>query len=49
MPLFPERNRAEEEIELRRKRKARNWVGLIILVGLSVLFFISTIAKMTRS
>jgi len=49
MPLYPERPSAEQKAELRRKRRARNWVGLLILAGLSVLFFISTIVKMTRT
>jgi hypothetical protein len=32
--------------ELARRRRARNWAMLIVLLGLAVLFYAITIAKM---
>ena len=35
--------------EARRRRRVRNWALLIVLLGLSALFYAITIVKMTRS
>jgi len=35
--------------ESRRRRRARNWALLIVLLALSVLFYAITIVKMTKS
>jgi hypothetical protein len=32
-----------------RRRRARNWAMLVVLVALSVLFYAITIVKMTKS
>ncbi|HEY6433559.1 MAG TPA: hypothetical protein VIZ17_16380 [Acetobacteraceae bacterium] len=39
----------EPEEERQRRRRARNWALLIVLIGLSVLFYAITIVKMTKS
>ncbi len=39
----------EPDEEMRRRRRARNWALLIVLIGLSVLFYAITIVKMTKS
>ncbi|MGH7156337.1 MAG: hypothetical protein ACREF3_20635 [Acetobacteraceae bacterium] len=35
--------------EFNRRRRARNWALLAVLLGLSILFFAITIVKMTKS
>jgi hypothetical protein len=40
---------ADSEEEMRRRRRARNWALLIVLIGLSLLFYAITIVKMTKS
>lgn len=37
------------EQELARRRRARNWALLIVLLGLAVLFYAIAIVKMTKS
>lgn len=39
----------DPEQENRRRRRVRNWALLIVLLGLSVLFYAITIVKMTGS
>ncbi len=39
---------AAEAAELRRRQKGRNIAMLLVLIGLSVLFFAITIVKMTH-
>jgi len=46
MPPRPEPTEAEE---LRRRRRGVNWAVLLVLIALSVLFFLITIAKMTKA
>jgi hypothetical protein len=38
--------RREADRQLTRRRRARNWALLIVLVGLSVLFYAITIVKL---
>jgi len=38
-----------EAAEFRRRQKARNIAILVVLIGLSVLFFAITIVKMTHT
>jgi hypothetical protein len=44
-PLPP----SDDDAALARKRKVRNWAMLIVLVGISVLFFLITLAKLHRA
>jgi hypothetical protein len=39
----------DQDEERRRRRRARNWALLIVLLGLSILFYAITIVKMTKS
>ena len=45
----PPRPTPSEADELRRRRRGRNIAMIIVLVGLSALFYAITIAKMTHS
>lgn len=39
----------ETDEALAKRRRVRNWAMLIVLVGLSVLFFLITLAKLHRA
>ncbi len=48
MPEFPVRPTDSEATELRRRRRGRNLAIILVLAGLSVLFYAITIVKMVK-
>ena len=48
MPVAPTSPPRSDDAELKRRRRARNWAMLAVLVGLCALFYAITLVKLSR-